>query len=99
MVYEVGANLRRGTGSQAVSQTEAPVGVVGALDGGGGGVPGQHVVAAPAGQHHQVPLLSAAGQPAVGEGVPEAVRVDVGDAGLRGTDVEDVAGAVGGHRA
>ena len=27
------------------------------------------------------------------------MRVDVGDAGLRGAGVEDVAGAVGGHRA
>src|SRR3712207_7561531 len=44
---------------------------------------GQHVVRPPADQHHQVPLLSAAGQPAVGKGVPEAVRVDVSDAGLR----------------
>ncbi|MBB3084563.1 hypothetical protein FHR93_002777 [Geodermatophilus sabuli] len=77
----------------------ASVRVMGALDGRGSGVAGEHVVRAPAGQHHQVPLLSAAGEPAVGEGVPEAMRVDVGGAGLRGAGVQHVAGAVGGHRA
>ncbi len=95
MVYEVGANLRRGTGSQSVSQTETPVRLVGALDCRGRGVVGQHVVEAPAGEHHQVPLLTAVGEPAVGAGVPEAVRVHVGDAGLPGADVVDVTGVVG----
>ena len=85
--------------SQPISQPETPVRVVGPLDRRGGGVAGQHVVAASAGEHHQVPLLSAAGQPAVREGVPEAVRVHVDDAGLRGAGVQHVAGAVGGHRA
>ena len=69
--------------------------VMGALDRRGGGVAGQHVVRPPAGQHHQVSLLTSSGEPPVGEGVPAAVRVDVGDAGLRGAGVQHVAGAVG----
>ncbi len=84
---------------KAVAKTKASVRLVGPLDGGGGGVAGQHVLAAPAGEHQQVPLLSSSGQPPVGEGVPEAVRVDVGDAGLCGAEVQHVAGAVGRHRA
>ena len=85
--------------SQSISQPETPVRVVGPLDRRGRGVAGQHVVAAPAGQHHQVPLLSTSGEPAVGEGVPEPVRMHIGDAGLRGADVEDVAGSVWRHGA
>ena len=49
-------------------EAEAAVCLVGALHRGGGGVAAEHVVAAPAGRQHQVPPLSAAGQPAVGEG-------------------------------
>ncbi len=69
--------------------------LAGALDCRGRGVAGHHVVRAPAGEHHQVLLLTAAGEPAVGAGVPEALRVYVGDAGLRGAGVVDVAGVVG----
>ena len=39
------------------------------------GTAGQHLVAAPVGQHHQVPLLPAADEPAVGERVLEPVRM------------------------
>jgi hypothetical protein len=43
--------------------------------GGGGGVTPDHFPRAPTGQPHQVVLLTAGGQPVVGEGVPELVRV------------------------
>jgi hypothetical protein len=69
------------------------------LDRGGGGVAGQHLVAAPAGQHHQVPLLPATDQPAMSEGVPEPVRVHPVDPGLSAAHLEHLADPVNGHRA
>jgi hypothetical protein len=84
--------------SQSISQPETPVCVVGPLDRRGRGVAGQHVVRAPAGQHHQVSLLSSSSQPPVGEGVPESVRVHVGDARLGGPPVQHLPEPVGRHR-
>ena len=77
---------------------EAAVRLVRPLDGCGGGVAGQHLVAAPAGQHHQVPLLPSADQPAVGEGVPEAVRMHPVDPRLPAAHLEHLADLVDGHR-
>ena len=49
----------------------------GPLVGGARGVTADHLSRTPAGEPHEVLLLSAAGQPGVGVGVPEAVRVHV----------------------
>ncbi len=48
---------------------------------------------------HRVPLLPTVGESMVGECVPEAVQVDVGEAGLHGADVDHIACTVGAHRA
>ena len=50
--------------------------------GGGGTVALQHDPGAPAGDPHQVGLVAALGEPGMGEGVAEPMRVEVGDAGL-----------------
>jgi hypothetical protein len=46
-----------------------------------GAVAGEHRPAPPAGQAHEIALVAARGEPLMGIGVTEAVRVDVGDSG------------------
>ena len=75
-------------GSQPVPQPGAAVRVPGALVGGAGGVPADHLPRPPPGEAHQVGLLPAGGQPAVGEGVPEQVRVESSDPGVVAAPLE-----------
>src|SRR5204863_4867923 len=54
-----------------VAERHAAVGLAGPLVGGTGRVTADHLPRLPAGQAHQVRLLTARVQPGVGEGVPE----------------------------
>ena len=62
----------------------------GAGVGGRGAVAAEHRPGPPAGQAHEVRLAAALGEPGVGEGVAELVRVQVGEAGLGPAGVQQV---------
>ena len=59
--------------------------------GGGCTVALEHGPRPPAGDPHEVGLVAALGEPGVGEGVAELMRVEAGDAGLLAAPVEHVA--------
>ena len=61
---------------EPVPRAEALVGLPGAFVGRGGAVARHHGPGTPSGQPHQVALGPAGGEPLVGEGVSELVKVD-----------------------
>jgi len=74
------------------------VGLPGSLISGRRAVPVHHRPALPAGDPHQVTLVAPLGQPRVGKGVAEHVRVQLGDARLGAPAAHHLADAVHGHR-
>ncbi len=70
-----------------------------ALVGGARAVAGEHVPAAPTGEAHEVALVAACVQPRVSEGVPEDVRVKVGDTGLDSPPLDHLGDGGVGHGA
>ena len=66
----------------------------GAGVGGRGAVAAKHLAGLPAGQPHQIGFAATLGEPGMGEGVAELVRVQVGKAGLGAAAAKDLPDAV-----
>jgi hypothetical protein len=83
-------SCRGGSCSDPVAQTGAAVCGAGPFVGCRGGVSADHLPGPPSGEAHEVLLLLPVGEPAMGHGVSELVRVDVADAGGGCPSVEEL---------
>jgi hypothetical protein len=83
--------------SYPVAEHKALVGLAGSGIRGGGAVAVEHLARPPANETHERVVVAAGHAPLVGEGVPEGVRVQLRNAGIRAAFPDQLADAVVGH--